>query len=392
MARKAMSLSMVLGVGLAGAFVRASEIADANELFVLEKYEDAIVVYENVVSGENQEKAAEALFGMARACQMLGRWKLARDSFERLLRDYPGSELASWSRIQLGQCEVKLGNLRRALAVFKETEEKYAGEEAAIEAKYHIANLNVGFFGDDVRKARAAITGYHGVLNSEQGRRYVVQSNFGLGQCYLILRDYPRAIESFRVVLEKGPETVWANYARDQIVGALRAFGDEKLSESIEQWGRLWADFPPSLMDSFRAHQRFAWRWPGGMPALRIYAIGLSTEPVQAGSGAMKVVYVKPTMYYKNYIFSSGRGTVDRVRRSVECVGRVTCTDAVLPPTLTVTSGALRLHLTLDRAVFSQNVKFEKRAGERTVQQLLVEELHLMLDSGKIEVPPGKAE
>ncbi|NQT84218.1 hypothetical protein HQ563_14415, partial [bacterium] len=61
-------------------------------------------------------------------------------------------------------------------------------------------------------------------------------------------------------------------------------------------------------------------------------------------------------------------------------------------PTLTVTSGALTLDLTVDKAVFSKNVRFEKRAGERTVQQLLVEELHLMLDSGKIEVPPGKGE
>jgi hypothetical protein len=69
----------------------------------------------------------------------------------------------------------------------------------------------------------------------------------------------------------------------------------------------------------------------------------------------------------------------------------VKCTDDVVPPTVTVTCRALTLDLSLDKAIFSLDVKFERREGEQTTQQLLVPELHLMLDSGKVEVPPKES-
>lgn len=392
MVRKVLCSGVLVWMAFPLSLVVGSELADANRLFVLEKYEDAVGVYEEVVSEENREEAAEALFGVARVYEMLGRWKLARDAFQKLLREYPDSDLESLSKIQLGQCEIKLGNLRKACAVFREIEEEYAGKEVAIEAKYNIAALNVGFFGDDLRKARAAIERYRGVLDSDQRNRYVIQSNFGLGQCYILLRDYPRAIESFRTVIEKGPDTVWANYARNQIVNTLSVLGDAKLSKMFGEHEQSWFDVHPNLPNAFKMSERFAWRVPRRTPALRIYAIGFFTEAPKADSGANKVFYSNPTIHYKNYVFSSGRGTVDKVRHSVECIGKVKCTDDALPPTLTVTSGALTLDLTVDKAVFSRNVRFEKRAGDQTVQQLLVQELHLMLDSGKIEVPPRKGE
>jgi len=390
--RKVLSLGIACKICLLGALVAGSEIADANRFFVLEKYEYAIGIYEKVASQENREEAAEALFGTARAYQMLGRWKLARDAFQKLLRKQPDSEVAPASRVQLGQCEIKLGNLHRALSIFKEIEEKYAGEEAAIEATYHIANLDAGFFGGDVRNARAAIEGYQRVLDSADGKRYAVPSHFGLGQCYMVLEDYLRAIEAFRAVIEKGPDTVWASYARDQSLNALRAFGNVKTSAMFMEQQRLWSDLHTSLWDTSQLNERFAWQFPGGRPPLRIYAVRFFTEQPKTDSGVAKVFYSNPTIRYKNYIFSSDRGTVDRAHRFVKCTGKVRFTDDVVIPTLTVSSGVLTLDLRVDKAVFSQNVKFEKRAGQRTVEQLLVRELHFMLDSGKIEVPTRNAE
>ncbi len=389
---KVFSLGIAFKICLLGALVAGSEIADANRLFVLEKYEEAIGLYEKVALKENREEAAEALFGTARAYQMLGRWKSARDALQRLLREQPDSEVAPASRVQLGQCEIKLGNLQTALSIFKEIEEKYAGKEAAIEATYHIANLGAGFFGGDVRNARAAIEGYQRVLDSAEGKRYAVPSYFGLGQCYMLLEDYLSAIQSFRAVIEKGPDTVWATYARGQSVNALRAFGNARTSAMFREQQRLWSDLHSSLWDSSRLNERFAWQFQGARPPLRIYAVRFFTEQPKSDSGAEKVFYSKPTIRYKNYVFSSDRGTVDRAHRSLKCTGKVTFTDDVVLPTLTVSSGVLTLDLTVDKAVFSQNVKFEKRAGGRTVEQLLVTELHFMLDSGKIEVPARKAE
>lgn len=391
MATKVVNIGAAAWISLLSISVWGSELADANRLFVLEKYEDAIAMYEKVASGENREEAAEALFGVARAYQMLGRWRLARDGFQKLLEQHSGSELSTSSKIQVGQCEIKLGNLREALALFREVEEQYAGEDPAIEATYNIANLNAGFFGNDVTNARAAIKGYQCVLDSGEGERYAVQSHFGLGQCYMLLRDYRQAIESFGRVMEKGPDTVWAVYARDQIGNALRAFGDARLPKPFGDSYELPLDLYQSLWNYSQLNRRLAWQSAAIRPALRIYAVGFFTEKPKAGSEAGRVFYSKPTIRYKNYVFSSDRGTVDRAHRSVECMGTVKFTNNVLPPTLTVTSGGLTLDLSKDKAVFTRNVRFERKTDPGPTQQLLVEELHFMLASGIVEVPAAKS-
>jgi len=52
-----------------------------------------------------------------------------------------------------------------------------------------------------------------------------------------------------------------------------------------------------------------------------------------------------------------------------------------------VTSRLARLNTSDNRAVFSGDVQLEKRADGDTVQRITVRELHLLLDSGTIEIP-----
>lgn len=387
MIRKVLGLATVFGAGLLSLFVRGSEIDDANRLFVLEKYEDAVKIYETAISGENRKAAPEALFGIGRAYQMLNQWKAAREAFESILRDHPDSELVARSKIQIGQCGIKLGDLGKALAVFEDLEKRYAGEDIGIEAAYNIANINAGFFGDEVTNARSAIQGYRTVLQSDEGKRYATQSHFGLGQCYVVLRDYPRAIESFRAVIKEGPETVWAGLARDQIANVMRVLGGAAGMKRATELPEPWVAFQWDALRPFERAEGLAWQFAGTRPALRIRAVGFSTESEEAGSGMKKVFYLTPTIYYKNHVFRSDRGTVDRTNRSVVCIGNVRCTDGSVPPALMITSGAVTLDLGKNTAVFSRDVRFERRAGPALVQQLVVGELHLLLDSGKVEVP-----
>lgn len=387
MASKVLSVAGVLGVGLLGFFACGSEVDEANRLFVLENYEGAIQIYEKVAPVESQKESEEAFFGMGRAYQMLGQWGSAKDCFVRLLRAHPRSELVPGTRIQIGQCEVKLGNPRGALLIFEEIEKTYPGEQTAVEAMYNISNLKAGFFGDDVKNARAAINAYHRVLGSTHAGRYVVQSHFGLGQCYMLLRDYPRAIGEFQAVLEKGPDTVWAAYARDQIFRAMRAFGNGRALGMLRKQQELWADFQQEFWRPFYGKERFAWRFPASRPVLRIHAVGFFTESQKAGPGREKVIYLTPTIRYRNYVFSSERGTVDRANRLVSCVGNVRCTDGLVPPRLMVTSGTLTLDTGKSRAIFSGDVQLEKRSAADVVQKVVAGELHLLLDSGNIEIP-----
>jgi TolA-binding protein len=376
---KMLSLTAVVGVGLVGLLVYGSEVDEANRLFVLEKYDEAISIYESASSSEGSTQAEEALFGMGRAYQMLGRWKPAKESFEKLLRADPSSELVPGSRIQIGQCEIKLGNPQGALLIFEDIEKRYPGEQASIEATYNISNLKAGFFGNDVKNAREAIEGYQQVLASPHSDRYAVQSHFGLGQCYMFLQDYPRAMTEFQAVLKEGPDTVWASYAAGQIVRAMRAYGEGRSLEMLKRQQELWADLQNGLWRPFSQQGSFTWRPSATRPMLRIHAVSLETA-----------VYVTPTIRYKNYVFKCERGTVDRARSLVNCVGNVECTDGLVPPNLTVTSGLLTLDTENNRAIFSRDVQLEKRSDDGQVQKVVVGELHLLLDSGTIEIPASK--
>ncbi len=378
----------VVGVGVVALVGYGSEIDDANRLFVLEQYDDAIRIYENASSTEAGSPAEEALFGMGRAYQMLGRWKPAKESFERLLRAHPTSDLVPGARVQVGQCEVKLGNPQGALLIFENIEKAYPGEETAVEAAYNISNLKAGFFGRDVKNAREAIQGYQQVLESPRSDRYAVQSHFGLGQCYMLLRDYPQAIAEFQSVLEKGPDTIWASYAGDQLVRAMRAYGNRRSLEMVRNHQAVWAELERRFRSPLLGTRGSIPRLPATRPMMRIRAVGFFTESQKDGTGTESVVYLAPTIRYKNYVFTCERGTVDRTRNIVNCVGNVECTDGLAPPSLMVTSSSLTLDTGNGKAIFSEDVQLEKRFGDDPVQRVVVGELHLLLDSGAIEIPP----
>ncbi len=384
---KISSLAVACGIACLSVLGFASEISEANRLFVLEKYEDANRIYEGVVSRGDQKEAPEAFFGLGRAYQFLGQWERARQNFERIFRDYPDSDLVPVAKIQIGQCEIRLGNLKRALLLFEEIEKSHPGQDAAVDAIYNAANLNAGFFGDDVMNTRVAMRRYRVVLESGKANRYAVQSYFGLGQCYALLGDYWRAVDAFRAVLREGPNTVWAGYARDQIANAVKSLQKEPgLSPPMEP-PAFWLDLQSKTVAPLETRERVDLHFSVSPPMLRVRAVGFFTESQDPNSGAEKVFYWKPTIYYKGYVFNCDRGTVNRAQRFVECVGNVKCTDDMTIPTLTVTSGALTLDLGKNKAIFSRDVRLEKREGDKPAQQLMVGELHLLLDSGNIEVP-----
>lgn len=384
---KVQNLAGAVAAGLVSFTVWASEVDEANRLFVFEKYEDAITIYRQTASGENTKEAPEALFGMGRAYQMLGQWRSANDAFSRLLQGHPDSELAPGCLIQIGECEVKLGNPARALVVFEDIKKTYPGQDAAAEAAYHAANLRAGFFGHDAGSARAAIEDYKRVLESEVGKRYAVQSHFGLGRCYLMLGDRTRALNAFSTVIEEGPETVWASYAREQMAQALRMFGRQQAMSVLKRQEQFWADFERAVFAPLRDNDASLSTFPGATPFLRIRAVGLFTESGNGGPGSETVVYLTPTIQYRDYVITSERSAVDRARRVVTCLGNVRCTDRFVPPSLVVTSRLARLNTSDNRAVFSGDVQLEKRADGDTVQRITVRELHLLLDSGTIEIP-----
>jgi tetratricopeptide (TPR) repeat protein len=384
---KLQGLAAAFAVGLASLTVWGSELDEANRLFVLEKYEDAIAIYRQTAAGENPKQLQEALFGMGRAYQMLGHWRTAKDAFSRLLREHPGSELVPESRIQIGQCEVKLGNPTGALMVFEDIKKTYPDHDAAAEAAYHAANLKTAFFSHDARNARAAIEDYRRVLESELGERYEVQSHFGLGRCYLLLGDRIRALRAFNTVVEKGPETVWASYAREQLAQTMSTFGTERAMRMLKKQEEFWADFERTFLASFRGNDPTFSFPAGAAPFLRIRAGGLFTESQTSSAESETIVYLTPTIHYRGYVITSDRSSVDRARRVVTCLGNVRCTDRLVPPTLVVTSALARLNTGDNRAVFSGDVQLQKRTDDAAVQRITVRELHLLLDSGAIEIP-----
>lgn len=387
MSLRRQSMTAALAMTLVSVAAWASELDEANRLFVLEEYEDAIAIYRQTAAGENPTQSQEALFAMGRAYQMLGQWQTAKDAFSQLLREHPGSAFVPGCRIQIAQCEAKLGNPAGALLVFEEIKKTYPGQDAAAEAAYHAANLKTAFFSHDERNTRAAIQDYHRVLESSLAERYGIQAHFGLGRCYLLLGDRIRALNAFHAVVEKGPQTVWASYAREQMARAMNTLDTERAVTVLRKQEEFWADVERTFFAALRGNAPSVSFSEGRTPFLRIRAVGLFTESEGGDAGSETVVYLSPTIQYKGYVITSDRGAVDRPRRVVTCLGNVRCTDRLVPPSFVVTSGLVRLNTADNRAVFSGDVQFEKRTNGDAVQRITVHELHLLFDSGNIEIP-----
>jgi len=166
---------------------------------------------------------AAVLFDQARGWEAEGNTSRAIATYRSLTRNYQLAPSASAAQLRLGELYDSLGNGKRAFDSYQKLLENYPQSrefDRAVEAQLAIADAQM----EQRRYGRAAEM-YSSIMATAPFARSAPATQFKLGQAYENDRDFPKAIESYQVILDRYPSS---NVAAD----ALYQIGYVQLTEA----------------------------------------------------------------------------------------------------------------------------------------------------------------
>ncbi|MBU3934094.1 MAG: outer membrane protein assembly factor BamD [Candidatus Omnitrophica bacterium] len=198
-----------------------------------------------------------------------GDYKRAIAEFEKLLKHYPLSKLASRAQFHLAQAYEKMGEYYRAFENYQQAIDKYPYTEKVeeiIEKEYRIANLfysgqKAKILGLALLPAKArAIEIFAKVVENAPYGEYAPLAQYKLGECYMEMKDYINAALAFKKIIENYPKSPLIDDAKYKIAmcAANAATGPEYNEEDTDKAIKEFKDFvrryPDSQMEKEARH------------------------------------------------------------------------------------------------------------------------------------------
>ena len=177
----------------------------------------AFVTY-NLYDNRQERQAALALHE-ARALYppLLARPKLGKSEvdsaitkLEEVIRRYPRTSSAFQATFYLGQIQYRLGDYSKAAQTFQ-----YATRRASTPMFRELALMNLGNAQEAMGDCRAAISSYQGVAADKA--IFQDRALESTARCYEVLGDRAKAIDFYNQVLQKFPQTPWAEEIKDRL-------------------------------------------------------------------------------------------------------------------------------------------------------------------------------
>ncbi len=185
-------------------------------------------------------------------------YSLARISFQRLARDFPGSLLREDALLRIGHAYYNEGRIDEAIRAYRNLLDETPGEERGREARYGIAltRLRGGDISGFVGEARGFIAvnqdhplavtlefqlaehflsqqqyeeageSYGRVLAHQAGQELADSAQFRIGEIESLMGRHPHAAVLFRELIAQFPESRLRGDARLRLAQALSASGD----------------------------------------------------------------------------------------------------------------------------------------------------------------------
>lgn len=188
-------------------------------------------------------------------------YKKAAEEFEKLIKNYPLSKLASESQYYLGRCREQLEEYYKAYQDYQLVIEKYPYSDRVdeiIEREYEIANLfytgqKAKILGMAILPAKPkAVEIFAQIVENAPYGKYADIAQFKLGQCYMDMKDYINAALAFKKIIESYPKSKLVDDAKYQIAvcAANSASGAEYNEEDTEKAIKEFRDFVKRYPDS----------------------------------------------------------------------------------------------------------------------------------------------
>ncbi|MBN3038619.1 MAG: outer membrane protein assembly factor BamD [Candidatus Omnitrophica bacterium] len=190
-----------------------------------------------------------------------GDYKKAAGEFEKLIKNYPLSKLASESQYYMGLCYENIAEYYRAYTNYQLVIDRYPYTERVdeiIEREYQIANLfytgqKAKILGMSILPAKSkAIEIFAQVVENAPYGEYADIAQFKLGQCYMDTQDYINAALAFKKIIESYPKSQLIDDAKYQIAicAANSSTGPEYNEEDTDKAIKEFKDFVKRYPDS----------------------------------------------------------------------------------------------------------------------------------------------
>ncbi len=201
----------------------------AQRLFLQERYGEAIKESEKALANQ-PGWADESQYLIGRAYQAEGEWKKAEEAYRKVVENYPRGEWVDKALDRLGECYVNAGRWEEGLHVYREILKHYPEGDLADDAQFNMACVysNPSNADNDFNRA---IEEYNKVIIRYPKSNRLVETYFGIGECYRNLKDWDKAIEYYQRVIDQHPNTLWAAVAQSMKGATYLASNRQKEAE-----------------------------------------------------------------------------------------------------------------------------------------------------------------
>src|SRR5262245_56532622 len=196
----------------ADAYKRANELdpddveikkAEAQALFLAEKFEDALKLYEEIAKAEPEDGVALLRLGQIYRRQM--KYDLARQNLEKAAQSFPDSVEIQFNLVMLDRDEGRLEDaLKRANDILKKTEKANGRYSESEKQNRRIFLINQGLLNRTLGNYEAAIRTFLDVkalTNEKDGR-----IDWLIIETYRIARNLDKAVQYSEQVLAENPD------------------------------------------------------------------------------------------------------------------------------------------------------------------------------------------
>lgn len=193
----------------------------------LEKYEEAIGRYSNVISNwPTSEYAIRAQLKKAICLEKLKHFEQACEEYVKLTYLYPDSQYVADATIRMGNYYYKYKKYGVAARIFKRFQHKNSDHKLAPKSLFLAANCQMRLEKEkEAQAGKNAVGDYTDAIetlnqlleNYKDDKDLRSESMYWLADCYSKQREYKKAYRAFKNLTWDYPETKWAKIARGRL-------------------------------------------------------------------------------------------------------------------------------------------------------------------------------
>jgi len=187
---------------------------EAECLFRLGNYQQALDAYEQLEGLTTDEFRAQALLHAGQAAGRVQKWQKSAELLTRCTTQFPDSPYADEAWYELGWAWYKLGKADQAVEAFQKAIDKggASGTEAAARAQFMIGEIQFE------RKDHAeAIKSFFKVIYGYGQATWQAEATYEAARCFEVLKRPGQAVELYRELIQKYPKSSKAPLARQRL-------------------------------------------------------------------------------------------------------------------------------------------------------------------------------